>query len=100
SPLVLDIGTSVCAEGKVRVAFQQREPVPAGWLLDAEGRPTTDPGVLYEEPLGTILPLGGAQAYKGFGLSLLLDALAGGLSGGSCSRGDPPPAIGNTVLFI
>ncbi|HEY8505072.1 MAG TPA: Ldh family oxidoreductase, partial [Gemmataceae bacterium] len=67
-PLVLDIGTSVCAEGKVRVAFQKGEPVPPGWLLDAAGRPTTDPGVLYNEPRGTILPIGGAQAYKGFGL--------------------------------
>ncbi|MFL5339126.1 MAG: Ldh family oxidoreductase [Gemmataceae bacterium] len=99
-PLVLDIGTSVCAEGKVRVAFQKGVPVPEGWLLDAAGRPTTDPGVLYREPRGTILPLGGAQAYKGFGLSLLLDALCGGLSGGACSRGDPPPVNGNTVLFV
>jgi uncharacterized oxidoreductase len=100
APLVLDIGTSVCAEGKVRVAFQKGEPVPEGWLLDSAGRPTTDPGVLYKEPRGTILPLGGAQAYKGFGLSLLLDALAGGLSGGDCSRPGAPWPAGNTVLFI
>jgi len=100
APLVLDIGTSVCAEGKVRVAFQKGERVTENWLLDSDGRPTTDPGVLYKEPSGTILPLGGPQAYKGFGLSLLLDALAGGLSGGACSKGDPAPATGNTVLFI
>ncbi len=80
-PVVLDIGTSVCAEGKVRVAFNKGEPVPEGWLLDAEGQPTTDPGVLYREPRGTILPLGGTQAYKGFGIGLLLDMLVGGLSG-------------------
>src|SRR5439155_22247256 len=99
-PLVLDIGTSVCAEGKVRVCYQNGERVPEGWLLDAEGRPTTDPSVLYTEPRGTILPLGGAQAYKGFGLSLLLDALAGGLSGGDCSRPGAPWPAGNTVLFV
>jgi uncharacterized oxidoreductase len=100
-PLVLDIGTSVAAEGKVRVLFQKGEPAPEGWLLDAQGKPTTDPGVLYREPRGSILPLGGPQAYKGFGLAMLLDILAGGLSGGPCSRPDvPPPAVGNTVLFV
>jgi uncharacterized oxidoreductase len=99
-PLVLDIGTSVCAEGKVRVCYQKGERVPEGWLLDADGRPTTDPSVLYTEPRGTILPLGGAQAYKGFGLSLLLDALAGGLSGGACSRTGAGSPWGNTVLLI
>ena len=100
-PLVLDIGTSAAAEGKVRVCFQKGEKTPDGWLLDHQGKPTNDPGVLYNEPRGTLLPFGGAQAYKGFGLSLLLDALAGGLSGGSSSRADAPlPGLGNTVLFV
>jgi uncharacterized oxidoreductase len=99
-PVVLDIGTSVCAEGKVRVAFNKGEPAPSGWLLDGEGRPTTDPGVLYREPRGTILPLGGPQAYKGFGLGLLLDMLAGGLSGAPCSRPDVGPLSANAVLFV
>jgi hypothetical protein len=44
-------------------------PAPPGWLLDERGQPTTDPGVLYREPRGSILPLGGAQAYKGFGIA-------------------------------
>jgi uncharacterized oxidoreductase len=99
-PVVLDIGTSVCAEGKVRVAYNKRERVPEGWLLDSDGLPTTDPGVLYHEPLGTILPLGGAHAYKGFGLGLLLDMLAGGLSGGPCSNPALPRAVANTVFFL
>jgi uncharacterized oxidoreductase len=98
--VVLDIGTSVCAEGKVRVAFNKGVPAPEGWLLDAVGRPTTDPGVLYREPRGTILPLGGTQAYKGFGLGLLLDMLAGGLSGAPCSRPEIGPRTGNAVLFV
>lgn len=100
-PLVLDIGTSAAAEGKVRVAFQKGEPVPLGWLLDAQGQPTTDPSVLYNEPRGSILPIGGPQAYKGFGLGMMLDVLVGGLSGGDCSREDRPlPGLGNTVLFV
>jgi len=100
NPVVLDIGTSVCAEGKVRVQFNKGEPVPEGWLLDAAGRPTTDPGVLYREPRGTILPLGAAQAYKGFGIGLLLDMLAGGLSGAPCSRPEIGPRSANAVVFL
>ena len=74
-PVVLDFGTSVVAEGKVRVYHINKKPVPDGWLLDPNGLPTTDPSVLYNPPLGSILPMGGAQAYKGFGLSLVLDML-------------------------
>jgi uncharacterized oxidoreductase len=99
-PMVLDIGTSVCAEGKVRVYYNKGEQVPPGWLLDAKGKPTTDPRVLYHDPRGSILPLGGPQAYKGFGIGLLLDMFAGGLSGAPCSRPDAPNLVANAVLFI
>lgn len=98
-PVVLDIGTSVCAEGKVRVCFNKSVPTPEGWLLDSKGQPTTDPGVLYNDPKGTILPLGGTQAYKGFGLGLLLDMLAGGLSGSPCSRPELGSRSANAVFF-
>jgi uncharacterized oxidoreductase len=100
SPVVLDIGTSVCAEGKVRVAFNKGQPVPPGWLLDNKGRPTTDPSVLYREPRGSILPLGGQHAYKGFGLGLLLDMWAGGLSGAPCSNPRHPLRVANAVVFL
>jgi uncharacterized oxidoreductase len=100
-PIVLDFGTSVVAEGKVRVYHQNgNRPVPPGWLLDAQGRPTTNPSVLYQTPLGSILPLGGAHAYKGFGLGLVLDILAGGLSGGRTCYPGAPAAKGNDVLFL
>ncbi|NBO93575.1 MAG: Ldh family oxidoreductase [Planctomycetia bacterium] len=98
-PVVLDIGTSVCAEGKVRVLYNKGVPVPEGWLLDADGKPTTNPGVLYHDPRGTIQPLGGSQAYKGFGLGLLLDMLAGGLSGSPCSRPEIGARSANAVVF-
>lgn len=100
SPIVVDFGTSVVAEGKVRDYFISKRPVPEGWLLDHGGRPTTDPSVLYEEPKGTILPLGGEQSYKGFGLALILDIWAGGLSGGGCSQTTRPGVPGNNVFFL
>ncbi|HEX3149931.1 MAG TPA: Ldh family oxidoreductase [Gemmataceae bacterium] len=100
-PLVLDFSTSAVAEGKVRVAFQKGESVPDGWILNAAGQPTTTPADLYTDPPGSILPFGGPQAYKGFGLGLMMDALAGGLSGGECSRPDRPmPGLGNSVVFV
>lgn len=97
APLVLDISTSVVANGKIRVAHVAGRACPDGWLLDAEGRPTNDPAVRFQNPPGTILPMGG---FKGFGLGLLFDILVGGLSGGSC----PPAAEGevecNNVLLV
>jgi uncharacterized oxidoreductase len=101
APVVLDFGTSAVAEGKVRLSFQKGERVPEGWLVDHDGRPTTDPGVLYAEPRGNILPFGGPQMYKGFGLGLLVDLFCGGLSGGNCSN--PKFQLGgqgNAVVFL
>lgn len=101
APVVLDFGTSVVAEGKVRSYFMnERKPVPEGWLLDPNGDPTTDSSVLYEQPLGSILPMGGPQAYKGFGLAFVLDILAGGLTGGNAAYPGAPPAKGNNAFFL
>jgi uncharacterized oxidoreductase len=100
APIVADFGTSVVAEGKVRTYYISQQPVPEGWLLDHQGRPTTDPAVLYEPPFGTILPLGGPQSYKGFGLGLILELWAAGLSGGRCSQPEARPVGGNNVVFM
>lgn len=99
-PFVLDFGTSATAEGKVRVKKIAGEPIPPGWVLDPDGKPTTDPNQLYGDPPGTILPMGGDQAYKGFGLSFLIEMLCGALSGGQCAYPDPPPPTGNCATFI
>src|SRR5262249_45754257 len=76
------------------------KPCPAGWLLDADGNPTTDPATRFADPPGTILPVGGDQAYKGFGLGLLLDLLVGGLSGGYCPPAEPGAKSSNNVLLV
>ncbi len=99
-PFILDFGTSATAEGKVRVKKIAGEKVPLGWILDPDGNPTTDPNQLYGNPPGSILPMGGDQAYKGFGLAFLIEMLAGGLSGGLCSHPNAPPPVGNDVLFV
>jgi uncharacterized oxidoreductase len=99
-PFMLDFGTSATAEGKVRVKKIAGELVPDGWLLDSEGNPTNDPNKLYGDPPGTIRPMGGDQAYKGFGLAFMIEMLCGVLSGGQVVHADPPPPTGNCVLFI
>jgi uncharacterized oxidoreductase len=99
-PFILDFGTSATAEGKVRVKRIAGQSVPPGWILDADGNPTTDPNKLYGDPPGSILPMGGDQAYKGFGLAFMIEMLAGGLSGGQCVHPGAPPPTGNDVLFL
>lgn len=98
APFVLDMTTSVVAEGKVRVARNRGDRVPEGWIVDAEGRPTTDPAGFYGPPPGSILPLGGEAAHKGFGLALVVEALAGALSPAGTSRPDGPS--GANGLFV
>jgi len=78
-PLLLDMATSGIAMGKVAVARNAGKQVAEGMLVDAAGRPTTDPAVMYEDPRGSLLPFG---AHKGYGLAVLAEILAGGLSGG------------------
>jgi uncharacterized oxidoreductase len=72
---------------------------PEGWLLDHEGQPTTDPGVLYRDPPGTIRASSDAEPFKSFGLGLVAEIFAGALSGGVCARERPINPKGN-CLFI
>lgn len=74
-PIVLDIATSVTAFGKVKTKAQRGEPMPEGWMIDAQGNPLTDPKRAEE---GFLLPIGG---YKGCGLALVFGLLAGTLNG-------------------
>jgi uncharacterized oxidoreductase len=97
-PILVDITTSVVAEGKVRIFRNAGKPVPEGWLLDNQGRPTTDPNDLYTDPRGAILPFGGPVGHKGFGLAVMVDILSGALSGAGCSQSSTC-RLGNAMYF-
>jgi uncharacterized oxidoreductase len=97
--MILDFGTSATAEGKVRVKRIAGQLCPDGWLLDCNGQPTNDPNSLYANPPGTIRPMGGDQAYKGFGLGLMVEIFAGALAGGPCIRETPITQNGNCVFL-
>jgi len=73
--VVLDMSSSVVARGKIRRAQRMKERIPLGWALDDTGTPTTDPVAALK---GSLLPIGGP---KGYGLALMIDVLAGLLSG-------------------
>lgn len=64
---------------KVMRARDLGHDIPEGWILDRDGRPTTDPNAFWEG--GSVLPLGGVQAHKGYVLTFMIEALADVLSG-------------------
>jgi len=97
--LLLDFGTSATAEGKVRVKKIAGQQCPDGWLLDKDGLPTNDPNAIYNDPPGTIRPMGGDQSYKGFGLALMIEIYCGALSGGFCIQEKPRSQNGNCVFM-
>jgi uncharacterized oxidoreductase len=99
-PILVDMTTSVVAEGKIRVAHNRGAPVPAGWITDAEGRPTTDPGEFVGPPQGAILPLGGVVAYKGYCLSMMVEVLGGIFSGQGCANGEVEMKSNGLLLTV
>ena len=93
-PVILDITTSTVAEGKLMVALNKGEQVPPGWIVDRDGKPTTDPKAFYDG--GALLTIG---AHKGSGLSIITDLLAGAVTTGRSS--DPDDTIlRNNMLSI
>ena len=99
-PLSFDMATSQAAMGKIRLAHAQGSSIPVDWATDSHGVPTSDPG---EAIAGMLLPSGGA---KGFGLALVIDLLAGLLSGGGHGDavtplfGDATVPYNSSQLFI
>jgi LDH2 family malate/lactate/ureidoglycolate dehydrogenase len=79
APFYLDMATSAVAAGKIALAVARGEDIPKGWIIDAEGRHTTDPR-RYRNG-GALLPLGGTEGYKGSGLAAMVEVLCGLLTG-------------------
>ncbi len=97
--IILDFATSMTSVGKCRVAMNEGREMNPGRLIDHLGRPTADPGVLYNNPLGALLPMG---EHKGYGLALMCDILGAILCGGRTagSAGERRGAIVNNGLFL
>jgi len=75
-PLIIDQSSSVVAKSEIVVHKQKGEPIPEGWALDREGRPTTDPAAALDG--GSMVPMGG---HKGAGIALMVEIMAAAVTG-------------------
>lgn len=89
---VVDFATSSMAANKARVLASKGLQAPPNSLIDNTGHPTNDPGALFTDPPGALLPFG---AHKGYSLGLVAELLAGILSGGGTIQ--PAHARGKAV---
>ena len=103
TPVVYDMATASMAMGEVQVAKREGHKVPLGTGLNKEGKETTDPGEIADG--GVLLPFGG---YKGSGIAMMVELLAGALVGDNFSfetaekdnNDGGPPSGGEFILAI
>ena len=101
-PILLDMATSIVAGGKVAAAHAAGKPIPADWVVDRDGEPTTDPAAFLEG--GALRPMAG---HKGYGIALLIETLSAVLTGALVTRqvvpwivGDPALPTGHGAAFL
>jgi L-2-hydroxycarboxylate dehydrogenase (NAD+) len=114
-PFVIDCATSITQRGKIEVLEREGRPTPAGWAIDAEGKPHTETVALLKDFVAgsaALLPLGGASeelgGHKGYGYATLVEILSAALQGGSHTKallgledGRPAPyKLGHFFLAI
>jgi uncharacterized oxidoreductase len=102
-PFVLDFATSRVAQGKMRVAHNERRRAEPGYLIDEDGHPTTDPGVVVvQQPKGGFGALMAFGEHKGYGLALACELLGGALTGGGTWHRPPDSAraVYNGMLTV
>tara|TARA_Y100000588_G_C14243900_1_gene920595 strand:+ start:1640 stop:2689 length:1050 start_codon:yes stop_codon:yes gene_type:complete len=95
-PFFLDMATSAVAAGKINLAQARGDSIPSGWVVKEDGEHTTDPNELKNG--GAILPLGGDQGHKGYGLSSIVEIFSGILTG--LGFGHDPSGRHNDGCFI
>ena len=97
SPLILDMSTAAIAHGKIKVALNAKTLLPDNCVIDHAGQVTRDPATYEGPPVGAILPVGG---HKGHGLSVMIEVLAGALTGGHCSHPDHADYLANNMFSL
>ena len=97
-PILIDISTSTTTNGMTQRLYDAGQRLSHDWLIDNQGRSSSDPAVLFTDPPGAILPLGGLESgHKGFALGLLVEALTASLGG--FGRADGPKRWGASVFL-
>ncbi len=96
-PVLVDVSLSVAAGGKIIQAALAGQQLPEGYLIDAEGNPTTDPADFDGPPPGAVLPIGGVVGHKGYAMNVMADLMAGALAATGVSGQKTPR--GNGLFF-
>ena len=99
-PIILDMALSQVAMGRIRIAAANGESIPEGWGYDSQGRATTDPNAILTDGL-----LAAVGEHKGYGLSVIVEVLAGVLTGspfalGADNHEHPKGGVGHFMLAI
>jgi LDH2 family malate/lactate/ureidoglycolate dehydrogenase len=96
APILIDMSASITTNGLTARLRNEGRRFPGKWAITADGEPTDDPGVLFADPPGALLPTGGREhGHKGYNLALAIEALSQGLSGHG--RADRPTGWGASV---
>ncbi|HET6522333.1 MAG TPA: Ldh family oxidoreductase [Geminicoccaceae bacterium] len=96
-PILIDMASSITTNGMAARLHKEGRRLPGAWVMDAAGTPSDDPGALFADPPGTILPIGGREyGHKGFGLVLMIEALSQALAG--YGRAEAPERWGASVF--
>jgi L-lactate dehydrogenase len=97
-PVLMDISMSITTNGQVKRLHAEGRSAPGKWFVRPEGEITADPSVMFSQPPGALLPLGGIDhGHKGYALGLWVEALTGGLAGHG--RADPAEGLSATVFL-
>jgi LDH2 family malate/lactate/ureidoglycolate dehydrogenase len=97
-PVILDVSQSITTNLMTRRLHAEGRMFPGQWAVDNRGLPTNDPGALFTDPPGALLPMGGTDhGHKGYALGLLVEALTGGLAGHG--RADPKEGWSATTFL-
>jgi L-lactate dehydrogenase len=99
-PILIDISSSTSTNAMNKRLASRGERLKGGWIIDPDGRVTDDPQVLFGDPPGAMLPLGGIElGHKGFSLALIVEALTSGLAGRGRSA-QPAPWTSSVFLQL
>lgn len=97
-PVLLDFATSEVAANKIRQAHSRGKPAGDGWIMDRQGNPTNDPQRFLDGE-AVMLPLGGGQGHKGYGLAVMVDILSGIVAGAGTALAPVEKLNNGTFIF-
>lgn len=98
TPILIDMSCSITTNTMAQNLYKEGKKFPGKWSQDYDGRAVDDPAVLFDDPTGGLLPVGGEDhGHKGFSLAIMVEALTQGLAG--YGRADQPSGSQTNVYI-